>query len=439
MSYDSLAAILPGERGDSLDRRIEAIATTSRNAESWRREGRFRPIAILLAIFFLLTVAGGLDYIFYQQRQSATKQTEIAEKNFSIALTSTGLLVQQVQNDLNTGVISVAAAKDLLTIAEGTLGQLGQSPQIIVVGVKLLLNLSDASSTSGDIPQALRHAESARTLAAHLKDTSASNHYWHFIYESSFRIGDAVVDQNNVTRGISEYHVAEGALQQLLAKESNNADWQLDLSFIYKKIGDALRQNDEVSALEQYRKALTISEKHASSRPDDPDSQRNLASNHIRIGQSLVAVAQGDLDLEGALVEIRAALAILTELVQKDKNNDISQSNLAYSHHVMGDVLQRRDKSVEALKEYQAARDIRELLAEKDSRNTTWQDLLALEYGSIGDALKARGDTSGALELYSKESAIRQVLATKDPSNVVWQRKLAAARKRFADMTVVPH
>src|SRR5262249_18473620 len=116
---------------------------------------------------FLVAALAAAGYAL-QQHAQARAQAEIAEKNFAAALASATTLISGIQGRLGTGDLSARMARQILTAAEGTLGQLSQGNSAPEVGhqqIQLLVMSSNALLALGDSAQALDRAESAEALA----------------------------------------------------------------------------------------------------------------------------------------------------------------------------------------------------------------------------------------------------------------------------------
>jgi len=101
----------------------------------------------------------------------------------------------------------------------------------------------------------------------------------------------------------------------------------------YLQVGIVLEaQGDLAGALQEYRASLAIVERLASSDPSNTGWQRDLSLSYNTV--RYVLEAQGDVleaqgDLTGAMQEYRAALAIAERLASSDPSNTQWQQNLS--------------------------------------------------------------------------------------------------------------
>jgi hypothetical protein len=78
-----------------------------------------------------------------------------------------------------------------------------------------------------------------------------------------------------------------------------------------------------------------------------------------------------------------------------------------------------------AVKELRASVAIASQLAEKDPANTDWQSNLSSGHKMLADALRLQNDYAGALTEAREALAIMVQLAAKDPANAEWQLRLS--------------
>jgi tetratricopeptide (TPR) repeat protein len=193
------------------------------------------------------------------------------------------------------------------------------------------------------------------------------------------------------------------------------------------RAGDFARDRGDLdTALTEYRADLAIAERLVAADATNTEWQRDLSVSHNRVG----AVLQAQGDPAGALTEYRAGLAIAERLAAADATNALWQSDLSVSHGKVGDVLQAQGDLAGALTEYRADLAIRERLVAADATNTEWQRDLSVSHNRVGDVLQAQGDLAGALTAYRAGLAIVERLAAADATNAVWQRDLSVSHDR---------
>lgn len=437
---DSLAALEAdkarrlADEAEKLQRiEQEQQAVRERQEAALRLARVSRNAAIGVSVLFV--AASVLAVMSFVERRAAEQNFRAAQHNFEVALESTSDLVRRVGHDHESGAISAGGAKSLLNIAAGTLGELAKiksTTDITTNQVRLLLTMSDAYVPVGEIDQALQQAERAKDLALRLAaaQTTGSSGYG-LVYESMFRIGDALAGQSKLDDSQAEYGRALEIAERFASLEPASKDWQVRLAFIHNKMGDALRLRGRLDeAVQHYGDALRVAQALAVKEPASLERARDVAAAMSRIGD--VMAEKGD-DLPGALREFQAALTIKKDLSAKKPGDASYLSNLSVGHNRVASVLSRQGDQDGALAEYRNALAIREQLAEIDPGNTDWQSQLAFQYVYIGDALKAKKDLTSAIDTYKNAMTVRQALVKRDSGNLGWQRNLANGHLKLAD------
>ena len=65
------------------------------------------------------------------------------------------------------------------------------------------------------------------------------------------KLGDVLIDRNELGSGKTQYQNALAILQTLAKKDPSNTDYQYDLSGIYKGLGEAEKAQGDATAAEQ--------------------------------------------------------------------------------------------------------------------------------------------------------------------------------------------
>ena len=103
------------------------------------------------------------------------------------------------------------------------------------------------------------------------------------------------------------------------------------------------------------------------------------------------------------------------------------QSNTAYSHDVIGNVLRATGKPAEAMNTYETALAIRQQLADANPTVVLYLSALAASHRHIGFLLSTTGKPTEALKAYEKSVSIYRKLADACPTLTGYQSDLAAS------------
>jgi eukaryotic-like serine/threonine-protein kinase len=225
-----------------------------------------------------------------------------------------------------------------------------------------------------------------------------------------------------------------------LAQNSDNApDLQRELAAAYQKVGEI--QSDTGSggtlgksadALENYRKAVAIREKLAAQTATDAD-RHELAKSYTFISR----VVSDTGDVKSTENYCHRAVAILSEIVEKDAANRTAQSDLAKAFFALATPLRKRGDYDAAIDVYRRAGAIYENLAateETAEKRTSHQRNFALTYKSLGGIAEEKGDKTAAMEFYRQALEIDTKNAAENPNDVQYQLDAAFSYNSVASI-----
>ena len=241
------------------------------------------------------------------------------------------------------------------------------------------------------------------------------------------QIGDVRMSQGNLEAATLAFEEALALTQELVERDPENGEWQVELGAAHFWVGQALRrQGDLDRTLDHWLAYQDIAEKLVTKDPNNLDWQLELGYAHGNIG--LILDTRGD--LEGALEALRKSLAVKQNLVARDPDNTGWQRDLALAHSKLGTTLDRMGDLDGALEPHRVALAIRQALVESDPDNTRWRDDLAVSHNRVGSLLEDMGDLERAMEHFHAYLTLEEELVTHDPTNTGWQRELAVATGR---------
>jgi tetratricopeptide (TPR) repeat protein len=220
-------------------------------------------------------------------------------------------------------------------------------------------------------------AQTAKERAVASK--KAANELINFMqYDLSKRLGTLgrLDMMNAINTRIMKYHEDH-------PPEAGDLDAIRERSVALTQQGDVQSaQGDLAGALKSYRDSLGIAEKLAKQDPDNAGWQHDLAWSFRRVGQTL--------ESQGKLTEALTAFQNFKEtferLTAKDSSNTGWQWNLAVGYSDIGDILKAQGNLTEALVVYEQFKDRMERLAKQDPGNAEWQSDLAWVSWQTGSA-----------------------------------------------------
>ncbi|MGI9417153.1 MAG: toll/interleukin-1 receptor domain-containing protein [Geminicoccaceae bacterium] len=247
-------------------------------------------------------------------------------------------------------------------------------------------------------------------------------------------LGDVALDADNLDVAQAAYEKSHRLRFQLASEHADDEDIQQDMSEVLEKIGDICRQQGEVDgAYSAYVASLGISRKIIDRNQKKLEGYYHIAKRLRNVGD--IHVDRGD--LEDALTDYRESLRIIIEeVIAKERRKHRWHRDLTVCHNKVGDVLRALGDLDGALEEYQAGLAIREQVTDSDSSNTKWQRDLLASSNKIGSVRFALGDLSGALEAYEESRKIALGLANSDPGHAGWQSDLSITHEKIGDVSM---
>ena len=309
--------------------------------------------------------------------------------------------------------------------------------------------VTDVLSIRGDAAALLAEArtlhEAAERFAARHPDDLA----WQWYAASSHeRLGDALL-ATDAKAAAAEYRAELAGLEKLVARSASyrgelvgiygrvgpaTAQWRRDLAVCRQHLADALVSLGELdAAIAEGRASLAVMAELATQDPTNLVSQDDLRSAHGKLAWLL----QFEGHTSETLGEERMELALAKAISERDPTNGRRQIALCDAHQSLGEELRAQGASDEALAEFRAAAAIADHLLENGSAvardNISWRRDRGIAHDQIGRQLLVRGDAQGALAEYRTYQTIAQQLKAVAPTNVEVQTDLAWAARHVGE------
>lgn len=421
---------LAARLGEELDAGTRAFIAASRQ----RARLRQRLTAAAAAIFAAVALAASvLGVVAYRSQQEAQRQRERAEQSLAVAIDATDRMIYDLAQRLhNVSGVPIALVKDILDRARALQEQLtraGATPALRHSQAVALTEIATTLLDQGDTNGAFAAADRARQILQDLLAADPGNTNWQrAVAVAESTLGDVQLAQGNLPDALKSFQASLAIVEHLAHSDGDNPLRRRDLAQSYQKIGIVQQaQGSLPEALKSYQASVAISERLAQSAPDNADFQHDLLVFHNEVGE--VQQAQGN--LVEALQSYQAGLAISEPLAARDRGNALWRHDLSMSYNKIGEVKQAQGSLAEALTSYQASLAIREALARGDVGNASWQRELSVAYEKIGEVKQVQRSFAEALTSFQASLAIRERLVSRDPNNAGWQRDLAVAYNKL--------
>ena len=300
---------------------------------------------------------------------------------------------------------------------------------------KTLNQIGDVRMRQGNLETATVAFEESLTLLQELVERDPENGEWQVeLGAAHYWVGGALRRQGDLDGTLDHWLAYQDIAKKLVTKDPNNLDWQLELGYAHGNIGTILEiRGDLEGAIEALRASLTIKEELVRREPENSGWQRDLSLAYSKVGTTL----EGMGDLDAALAPHRQALVIRKTLAEEDPDNTRWQQDLAGSHNSLGYLLEDLGASAAALEHFRTELAIDENLVALDPTNTVWRRNLAISNKRVGIVVATLGDLETGLEHHRKSIAIQADLLELDASHAGWQRDLAEMRRSFGRLLMV--
>ncbi len=208
---------------------------------------------------------------------------------------------------------------------------------------------------------------------------------------------------------------------------------QREVAWTLRSVGDTLEaQGDVAGALALYREGLDVRRQLAAREPDNADLLLDITFSLAAIAQALVA--QGD--LAGAQASLAEALAIRRDLVAREPAHPRRRLDLSWSLMAMADILEARGEHDATLAVLRESLAIRRALLAGDRDNDGLCCDVAASLARIGDVHAARGDRLGAYDAFVEARDMVRALIGRATGGPEQHADLAALEERIAAVAV---
>jgi|GEM_PF-749564 len=373
------------------------------------------------------------------QRRLAQSRQDQAQKAVALVATqTTNGIVSDVAETFRDRGVPVDVTRKVLDLAQGLQQQLtglgATTPGLRRSEAAAQIQVATTLEAQGDTTGALASATRSQAIMQDLVATNARNADWQSGLSTSYRtIGDARLAQGDLAAARQSYRAGFAIDQKLATAEPNNLAWQGALAESYQQLGDVMsREGDSQHALENYRSGLQIRQRLAKVDVHKTEWQHDLAVAYGKVAAALRARGSSRDSLDDYLRDF----TIVKTLAEANPNNVRWQSDLGAAYGNVGDAYSSRNKLSDALSYYTNDLAIADRLAKSDPGNATWQSDLSLAHANVGYAQYFLGHVADALTAFRESLGISERLAKRDSRNVSWQRALSTSYANVGQLLI---
>lgn len=230
----------------------------------------------------------------------------------------------------------------------------------------------------------------------------------------------SLANLGETTAALSSYRKALAIREAIAASNPENKDDQVALAFSHVWLGNfsLLANGNPQEALAEETKALTILEPIAEEDPKNLDVLDKLRGAYGTIGD--IQGGNGSSanlgNVDAALENYRKAIAVSERILSASPNDKMARHFMAMENANLAEDLVKKGDRAAALAHYQRTLDI--LQSPDGHGGADQRRAIGLIYQRIGNIQMMDGDTQAALQNYRKRLEITQKLAEEDPKNV---------------------
>jgi len=223
-------------------------------------------------------------------------------------------------------------------------------------------------------------------------------------------------------------------LDRLASESTGDASLQRELAGAYAKMGDAqgnpylANLGDRAGAVRSYQRAFEMHSSLSTASTSDVGLQRDVAADHMRLGDMLWA----DAKYADALTRYRAALRIYEKLASEQSNRLEDRFNVTRSLNRMGQLQMNAGELPAALELYRRSRALAGELSAAEAGNVAYRRGFAVAALKIGDVADRMHDYPTAFDGYAQAERIIRQLSVENPTSADLRRTFALGLGRLA-------
>ena len=201
-------------------------------------------------------------------------------------------------------------------------------------------NVAEVRSQMGDLAPAVDHARRAVALLETLAATGpAESSHRRQLVSAHSDLGDLLGSPIEFSLGQwaaaeTEYRKALAVAEALAAADPLDAQAQLTVASLSRKLGNVLTLRDPRSAADLHGRAVSILEKLLATAPQNVAYRRQQALNHLWLGEAERRLGHGP----AALKNVAKALDIQQDILRTDPARQTVRQDLVASFNIRGDV-----------------------------------------------------------------------------------------------------
>jgi len=414
---------------------------------AWERVGRFvrrhRAAVTIAAIAVVGFVVGGALAIrsIVAERDAAEDARRVAEGRRTAAEKLVDFMVSDMRERLEAvGKLDLMAGLgEHVRLYYDEMASLpgGMRPEDVDRMAGALSILGEAEKQSGDLDDALRTLEDARTRLRALveadPDAPETAERRRVVADATQMIGAIQQARGTTDAALISYREAVELYTQARGGATTEREVLLGEADAHDHLGDLLRNRGEPEeAVVEYEAARRLRQDvvdRTGTVDGDLRASYDLSTSEMKLGSA----EQNRGASAAALEHYRASVSRRDRLATANPDNVAYQHGLSYVRGVLADLLRETGAVDEARTAYLGSLATLDALVRRDPSNTEWRRDRGTNLANLGFALYDLGDARGALARYAESMANHAELTARDPSNASWQMDVSRTQTRAGD------
>ena len=412
----------------------EQIFTRLREAEPDNVEAQRSWTVIANRIADQHLALGELQLARTQYEQSAQVSASLLDKapgdgqlrrDVIVVAIKLGRLLEQIgEHELAFGQFSEA-----LELARGGIEKLPSNKQNRIDLAVVLDSLADLHQLRGERSQALELMAEVLSLDRRLAEDFPSD----FLRKQALakalgRTADLEFDAGQLASARELQTERWEILEALVAHDPTNNRWQRSRVSCFVSLARITEVSGDLPAARaRYVEGIEMFEQLANARPDDLESQFDLAVAHERLGDADFNANAYDQALES----YTAARTITIGLVRRSDASERWVSAAASYYGKVGQTMMEVGQYAEAVDALHVSTGLSEELLDADPDNREYRRNLSIALTRLGSVERRAGNLEAAAQSYHRSVALDQLLLDDQPDDSQAVRDLAISRSQL--------
>lgn len=246
------------------------------------------------------------------------------------------------------------------------------------------------------------------------------------------QIGEIRLDQGEPDAAMEAFRESAAISSRLVAREPDNAEWQIALANSYFYLGYVSWQRGELGqARREFEAVLPIVDAVVENHPDEPKWLAEQGYAYTNLGRILELEG----DFERALEIYRRVMSINLQLRELQPDNTDWQLEVGFSHNNLGKLEASLGRLGRAEEHYRKDLKIKAEVSDAHPQHNLWRYYLSVSHAHLARIKADRGDFGQSRAHFLAALDIMEDLVRLDPTQLTWKRQQMNLERELAAVT----